>query len=685
MGGTTTSIYGMMTKISGLFFGFCLALCLLPGTGYAGAAADTMLMFVGEELEVLSIASRRQEAAWSAPAVARVITRNDMDDKNAFTIAESLEGTPGFYVNQTEKGSNVYMRGIPDSALMLFDTVPMGSGVIKSDTMMDFETSLAPVKRIEVIRGSGSVLWGSDAFAGVINVVPKTGKDLQGVETGLVSSTHHYPGEAFLNYGMTHSDWSSFLSVSGRKDRHQDDRFNVVRFWNDGNSPEPLETRYGRGYPDDSHYISVYANAVYRDWLTFSVKIADNKNAHTVSDWDQSFLWEEQTAATTQMYKMEMSRNLTPDSDIRFTGYYTRLVQDHAIVDGSFEREESSVFGELIYDRSLFVSHGLLTLGASWRRDRYEDIPVWGSFVPDFLQPANEVFLPQVNTIDFQNDLGTIFGQYRHDLGDVELWAGVRYDNHDQYDDRMSFNAGMAWHLDSYMLKLLYGTGYRTPFARQLKEDLDHKLEKINSLNAQLSWKSVDTQASVTAFINDIENHVTEDRYAGAGLSMPNSQTIYGAELELDHQLTDRIKLGANLTLLENSGPNEVYFYNDFNYTDGDGNLVRHFLKLEHDYDMGPDILGTLKAGFQVTKHLQLVSELRYFAGQDLYFPIEDVTKSCEDAWVMDLHLHVKHLFPFDLSVFVTNVFDNDNSIPGVYSVTQPPPAAAGLFLHMTW
>jgi len=646
MGGMATRIYGMMTKLSGGFLHFCLAvcltLCLLPGTGYAGAASDTMLMFVGEELEVLSIASGRQEAAWSAPAVARVITRDDMDEKNALTIADSLQGTPGFYLNKTEKGSNIYMRGIPDSALVLFDTVPMGSGVIKSDTMIDFETSLAPVKRIEVIRGTGSVLWGSDAFAG---------------ETGLVASTEYYPGEAFVNYGTTHSDWSSFLSVSGRKNRHQDDRFNVVKFWNDYTNvvdglivSEPLATRYGSGYPDDSHYISVYANAVYRDWLTFSVKIADNKNAYTVSDWDRNLFWQEQTAATTQMYKMEMSRNLTPDSDIRFTGYYTSLAEEHAIVDASFDRDESSLFGELIYDRSMFVSHGLLTLGTSYRRDRYEDIPVWNSFVPRLFQPDNEVFLPQLDPIDFENDLGAIFGQYRHDLGDVEVWAGVRYDDHDQYEDRTSFNAGLAWNLDNYMLKLLYGTGYRTPFARQLDEDLDHNLEKIS-----------------------------RDRYTGAGLSMPNSQTIYGTELELDHQLSDRIKLGANLTLLRNSGPKEAYFY--FIIDD----IEQTFVKREYDYNMGPDILGTIKGSWQVTPHVQLVSELRYFAGQELYFPVEDATKSSDDAWNMDLHLHVKNLFPFDLSFFVTNVFDNDNSIPGVYSMTQPQPATAGIFLHMTW
>jgi outer membrane receptor for ferrienterochelin and colicin len=354
-------------------------------------------------------------------------------------------------------------------------------------------------------------------------------------------------------------------------------------------------------------------------------------------------------------------------------------------VDQTFDREESSLFGEMIYDRSLFVSSGLLTLGASWRQDRYDRIPVWDSFYPDFLQSANEYFLPQVNTIDFRNDLGTLFAQYRHEFGDVEVWTGARYDDHDRFEDRASFNFGLAWHPGNYMLKLLYGTGYRTPFARQLKEDLSNKLEKISTLDAQLSWKSADTQASITGFVNEIENHVVEDRYAGAGLSMPNRQTIYGLELELNHQFFDRFSLGGNLTLLHNSGPREHYFFNDYSYTDPDGNLVKHYLDLEHDYEMGPDILGNLTAAWQMTNHVSLVSELRYFAGQTLYFPIEDVTRSCDDAWVTDVHLHVKNLLPFDLSVFVLNVFDQDYNIPGVYSVTDSQGLAAGAVIRMNW
>ena len=60
---------------------------LLPGVPRAadeepGAGRnDTLLMFVGEDLEVLSIASKRQQSAWQAPAVANVITHEEMAEE----------------------------------------------------------------------------------------------------------------------------------------------------------------------------------------------------------------------------------------------------------------------------------------------------------------------------------------------------------------------------------------------------------------------------------------------------------------------------------------------------------------------------------------------------------------------------------------------------------------------------
>lgn len=644
-------------------------------------AADTMLMFVGEDLEVLTIASRREEAAWSAPAIVDVITQKDIDQKGATTISQALSDTPGFHMNHTEKGSVPYLRGIPNSALFLFDTVPMGSGIRKSDNMIDYETSLAAVKRIEVVRGAGSVLWGPDAFAGVVNVVPLSGKDFAGVETGLLLSSNAFPGEAYVNYGHNKGNWSSFFSVSGRLAKENDDTFNVVKFWNDGVTPEPIDTRYGSGNPDDSHYVNLYGSVIYADWLTLSMKIADNKNAYTVSDWDRQYLWEEQVSNTTQVYKLEAYKKFTADAGIRFTGYYSAKNQDHMIVDRALDQEESSLFGEIIYDQSMFHSKGLVTLGGSWRRDQFDRVPVWDGFLPLYFDERNEEILPLVNQIDFKNTLASVFGQYRHEFDAVEIWAGGRYDDHDQYEDKISYNAGFAWNLGEFILKSIYGTGYRNPFAKQLQENGVKELEKIENINAQLSWKNSDTQASITLFRNNIENHIPEERYGDAGIALPNNQVINGIELALDHQLTNYFNLSGNLTLMDNSGPNETYLYHI--YTEPDGTPI--YLKREYDYDTGPKTLGSLRGIWQITDRISLVPELKYFSDTSLYYPLEDVTRVCDDAWIMDVNLLVKDVFSCDLSIYANNIFDNNYTSPGIYSITNNPSFNVGLMIRKSW
>jgi outer membrane receptor for ferrienterochelin and colicin len=104
---------------------------------------DTLLMFVGEDLEVLSIASRRRQSAWQAPAVVHVMTREEIHERGIQTLSDALAMEPGFYMAKKEWGTRPYLRGIPDSVLFLYDTVPTGSDTSKSLHSLDHELSLA--------------------------------------------------------------------------------------------------------------------------------------------------------------------------------------------------------------------------------------------------------------------------------------------------------------------------------------------------------------------------------------------------------------------------------------------------------------------------------------------------------------------------------------------------------------
>ena len=656
-----------------------------------GFASDTMLMFVGEDLEVLSLASRREEAAWKAPAIAHVITRDTIDNAGDATIADLLEKTPGFYMNEREQGSVPYLRGIPDSALFLFDTVPMGSGANKSYHNIDNEVFLTSVKRIEMVRGTGSVLWGPDAFAGVVNVVPYTGVDFQGIETGVGLSSLDESRSAFVKFGADKGRWTSFVSVSARSAREDDEPFNVVKFWNDGLTAAPPLERMGSDTPDDSQYYELYSSISLDRWLTLSARVTDTNRVYTVSDGTGDYTWEEERSNPTRTLKVEASKATGIDSGIRFTGYYTDYALDLDIIDKEFDQSEQSLYGELIYDQSLFTGDGLLTTGVSWRENKFSDILVWKNFMQDFLDDNEYNLLPFFETKNYGNRLGSVFGQYRHRFSNLELWAGVRNDDHDQFEDKVSYSLGAAWTFSpALLLKTIYGTAYRTPFARQLSQGDDIALERINSTNVQLAWMSgKQRKVSLTLFRNEIDNHVVEDRYEGVGLSSANSQTIDGVELEWDFRITDRLSIAGNVTALSNSGPDETYSYSRFNLDD----FAEYYKTLNYDYDAGADTMANLSLNWRLTDHITFVPELRYFSKTQLNYlnetgpfdPIEVITIECPEVWLVDLHLKIKDVFPFSLDFFVENLWDEQYSTPGMYSEIEGKSFNAGLLIKMRW
>ena len=163
----------------------------------------------------------------------------------------------------------------------------------------------------------------------------------------------------------------------------------------------------------------------------------------------------------------------------------------------------------------------------------------------------------------------------------------MRNDAHDEYSNHLSYNVGAVWSPEpQWMMKLLYGVAYRTPFARQLLEEGKPDTEEIETLNLQVAWKpSPQAALSVCGFVSRIEKHIMEDPYAG--LSLPNRQNIKGVEIEGRFSPVKSLDLSANLTLLDNDGPNETYHWNDFSFVRPDGTVVKHYTDLTYPYDRG--------------------------------------------------------------------------------------------------
>ena len=645
----------------------------------------TKLVFVGEDVKVLTVASRRQEGAFQSPAVADVLTAADLRESGVQTVGQALAMMPGFYMAQREYGVQPYLRGIPDSVLFMYDTVPLGSELSKSVNPLGHDFAVTALKRIEVVRGPGSVLWGPDAFAGLVNLVPMTGEDLDGLETGVTAGGPHQQHGVYGNYGHDAGEWDAFVSVNAQSGPEGGESINFVHFWND-DAPVPLANRYGQEETASAKYLEVTANASVGDWLRWTARLSDFNRPYAVSLMDGK-TWQEYHEFAQNFVKMEMKKELDRRNALRFTGYYRWLDIDYRLVDQSLGHSERGTYAELLYDRSALVGKSQFTGGLSYRGDDVKNVPVWDSFLPDFFDDANDAFLPQASFHNSQAQLLSVFGQYTHHLDDWTFLLGARQDHSDAYQDQTSVDFGANWAFRPlWILKALYGTSYRAPFASQLAEGANRQPESINNYTLQLGWEPrPHTGLTLGWFKNRVENHVKDDLYYG--LSSPNSQTLSGLELEGRLSPTNTLRLEANLTLLTKKGPGEAYRFNDYSTIGDDGVVHEHFVEISNPYDAGPTEMANVVGRWQPRESLVFFGRLGYFAARQWIDPASGDRFEYAGQWSLDSAMTYRNMghSGLDLVVSVVNLADARQQTPGQYSALSGQARQATVQLRKLW
>ena len=168
------------------------AIPLLSGLVATGALAappdpfeesDDMALYMVEQ-EVVTVASRYAQTVAEAPSIVTVITDREIRERGLRTVSDVLRGIPGIYVSVSKESRDLaWFRGAiaPDNAkfLLLVDGVPWYDGVY-GHAWIDEYLPLDHVRQIEVIKGPGSAIYGTNAFSGVVNVVTYRARDLEG-------------------------------------------------------------------------------------------------------------------------------------------------------------------------------------------------------------------------------------------------------------------------------------------------------------------------------------------------------------------------------------------------------------------------------------------------------------------------------------------------------------------------
>jgi iron complex outermembrane receptor protein len=136
------------------------------------------------EQRVVTVASRSAENVRDAPSIVTLVTDKQIRERGYRKLSDLLQSIPGVYVSPAQEGRSVaWFRGVvsPDNNkfLLLVDGVPWYDGVY-THAWIDEYLPLEIIKQVELIKGPGSAVYGTNAFAGVINVVTYRASDLHG-------------------------------------------------------------------------------------------------------------------------------------------------------------------------------------------------------------------------------------------------------------------------------------------------------------------------------------------------------------------------------------------------------------------------------------------------------------------------------------------------------------------------
>jgi vitamin B12 transporter len=246
---------------------FAALTCVATIAG-AQASSDT-----AKVTPMVVTATRAPVTARAVPASVTVLMGDDLRARGIGSVVDALREVPGVAIAQTGSfggQTSLFMRGGQSSyTKVLLDGVPVN----QSGGAFDFATLTTDnVERIEVLRGPGSVVWGSDAVTGVINVITRVGGKAGRASVAARAGTYGSMDADATVFGLgTSASYSLGLA------RHQTDGiydFNNryestvlsgrTAFFPDARTDGAVSVRYtdyAAHYPTDGSGIAVDSNA----------------------------------------------------------------------------------------------------------------------------------------------------------------------------------------------------------------------------------------------------------------------------------------------------------------------------------------------------------------------------------------------------------------------------------------
>lgn len=549
-----------------------LTLCVCSAIANSGFAAETgdLDIYGGDEFVVT--ATRTPLEKKEVPNAVEVIKQEDLKEMGAYNVQDALKYATGIDVQSIGMtGNQVMVRGMGTMhTLILVD----GRRMADEDTPQTQNAyvlnriNMADVERIEIIRGAGSAIYGSEAMGGVINIITKkasTPNTVVGFNTGTKETN------GYFNYASGRQGKVA-VKVNGRRTRVRD------IYSSPGNSNQFGNKQYFNAdidYAfDDSRGINFSAGYMKEKLTGLS---ASTSSTGSFSTQNNSYNQERKDFALDYYGKNEKNT-------YNVRTYYSELSKDQTAVKtypnspmiGSFlnTNDEHSFKKFVLEAKNTYKADDAnnVTYGAEYKNEKVNRV-YRSLFMPTWMG-----FDWGIGVSDHSVDTYAAYIQDEIKVNDKLLVIpALRYDYHESFGSEVTAKLGSTYSMNANnRIKFNVGTGYRAPTLYELYANMvksmggmsvnvigNPDLNPEKSFDIDIAFEGENGKATykVSPFYNRIKDMIDTDttyirdaygNMVGANSSYINinKAEIFGTEAEIGYSFNEHWNMSANYTYL---------------------------------------------------------------------------------------------------------------------------------------
>src|ERR1035441_10369680 len=451
------------------------------------------------EMEIPKVygASKIEQKSSAAPASVTVINGEEIKRYGYRTLGDVLQSVQGFNVSYDSNYAFVGARGVSlgdfnSRILLLVDGHRVNNNLTDGafvDTAFLLDMDL--VDRVEVIRGPSAVLYGNNAFFGVVNVITRTGAQLNGFEvSGGYGSFFTYKNR--LSYGKIFTNGVQML-LSGT---YYNSGGNSKLFFKEFDTP--AQNNGMAQNMDGDMSASFFGSLGYRD---FSLEGAFNhrEKVNPTAQFGTAFNDPRLSTTDEQGYAaLKYEHNFEDDFDVTARLYYDTYYHEIGYPFGPAvffqEQDRGEWWGtEVQVNKRLWDRH-IFTLGAEYSDDFKQQTALTG-------QPL--VFRDrQSHGVYFQSDIAL--------LDKLHFDGGVRYDQYGDFDPAFDPRLALIYNpFETSTFKAIYGTAFRAPNFTELSDPRFQNIQPENITSYELVYEQElghHLRSSLSGFYNQMDH-----------------------------------------------------------------------------------------------------------------------------------------------------------------------------------